>query len=310
VFHQDEVGALARSYNAMLDQLREFARRVNQVSKGDLGVELHVHGDLGNAFRAQVTSLREIVSHIAQSALQLAGAASEMYAAAQEQELTAHQQSAGVTEVARTMDSLLVAANHVTETTMGVLARAERTRETTSRVAERITEMSAHAGRIGVILDVIREIADRSDLLALNAALEGAHAGDAGRGFALVAGEMRKLAERVTISVGDTQKLVGDVRASVSAAAMVTEESTRLAEGTAESAHRINLVTQQQRSGTEQAGQNMRDVAVTISQSLAATQQIRSLAEDLKVQAENLTRLVARFRLPDQPTKDGRLTAG
>ncbi|HET7503037.1 MAG TPA: methyl-accepting chemotaxis protein [Kofleriaceae bacterium] len=213
--------------------------------------------------------------------------------------MTAHQQTAGVTEVSRTMDSLLAAANHVTETTMGVLARAERTRETTSRMAERITEMSAHAGRIGMILDVIREIADRSDLLALNASLEGAHAGEAGRGFALVAGEMRKLAERVTISVADTQKLVGDVRASVSAAALVTEESTRLAEGTAESAHQINLVTQQQRSGTEQAGQNMRDVAVTITQSLAATQQIRSLAEDLKLQADNLTRLVARFRLPD-----------
>ncbi|HET7503038.1 MAG TPA: HAMP domain-containing protein [Kofleriaceae bacterium] len=84
VFHQDEVGTLARSYNAMLDQLREFARRVNEVSKGDLAVELQVRGDLGNALRDQVTSLRDIVSHIAQSAMQLAGAASEMYAAAQE----------------------------------------------------------------------------------------------------------------------------------------------------------------------------------------------------------------------------------
>lgn len=299
VLHQDEVGALARNYNAMLDQLRELARRATEVSRGDLDVEISVSGDLGDAFRSQLLSLRDMVGHIAQNAAQLAGAASEMYAAAQEQETVARQQSIGVEEVSRTMESLLAAATHVTESTMGVLAKAERTLETTSRTAERIGEMSAHAGRIGELLEVIREIADRSDLLALNASLEGCNAGEAGRGFALLAGEMRKLAERVTQSVHDVKKLVADVRASVSATVMATEESSKLAEGTTESARQINLVTQQQRSGTEQAGQSMRDVAAMITQSMAATQQIRALAENLKIQAERLTGLVARFRLPE-----------
>ena len=228
-----------------------------------------------------------------------------MYAAAQEQEAAAQQQSVGVEEVSRTMESLLVAATHVTESTMGVLGRAERTRETTSRTTERITELSGHASRIGEILEVIREIADRSDLLALNASLEGTRAGEAGRGFALVASEMRKLAERVTASVIDIKKLVSDVRASVSATVIANEESSTLAAGTTESARQINLVTQQQRSGTEQAGQSMRDVASMITQSLAATQQVRSLAEDLKVQADNLTGLVARFRLPTRRPQAG-----
>jgi methyl-accepting chemotaxis protein len=303
VFHQDEVGLLAQNYNAMLDQLRQLVARAGEVSKGALDIEFDVRGDLGDAFRGQVMSLRDIVTHIARSASQLAGAASEMYAAAQEQEAAAQQQSVGVEEVSRTMESLLVAATHVTESTMGVLTRAERTRETTSRTVERITELSTHTSRIGEILDVIREIADRSDLLALNASLEGTRAGEAGRGFALVAGEMRKLAERVTASVTDIKKLVGDVRASVSATVIATEESSNLAEGTTESARQINLVTQQQRSGTEQAGQSMRDVASMITQSLAATQQVRSLAEDLKGQADNLTGLVAKFRLPTRRTE-------
>jgi methyl-accepting chemotaxis protein len=305
VFHHDEVGALARNYNGMLEQLRLLARRTGEVSKGALDVEIDVRGDLGDAFRGQVESLREIVGHIAQSAAQLAGAASEMYAATQEQEATARQQSIGVEEVSRTMESLLAAATHVTESTMGVLTRAERTRETTTRTAERIAELSAHASRIGEILETIREIADRSDLLALNASLEGTRAGEAGRGFALVAGEMRKLAERITASVSDIKMLVSDVRASVSATVLATEESTRLAEGTTESARQINLVTQQQRSGTEQAGQNMRGVASMITQSLAATQQVRSLAEHLKVQADNLNGLVARFRLPARRAETG-----
>jgi methyl-accepting chemotaxis protein len=305
VFHQDEVGALARNYNLMLDQLRQLVQRSTEVAKGSLDVELDVRGELGEAFRGQLISLRDIVGHIAQSASQLASAASEMYAAAQEQEAAAQQQSVGVEEVSRTMESLLIAATHVTESTMGVLTRAERTRETTSRTSDRITELSAHASRIGEILETIREIADRSDLLALNASLEGTRAGEAGRGFALVAAEMRKLAERVTASVGDIKKLVGDVRASVSASVLATEESSTLAQGTSESARQINLVTQQQRSGTEQAGQSMRDVASMITQSLAATQQVRSLAEDLKGQADNLTGLVAKFRLPQRRPEAG-----
>jgi methyl-accepting chemotaxis protein len=297
VFHQDEIGALASTYNTMLDQLRELARRATEVSNGALDVEFGVRGELGDAFRGQLASLREIVGHIAQSAAQLAGAASEMYGAAQEQERVAHQQSTGIEAVTDTMESLLAAATHVTESTLGVLAKAERTRETTTRTAERIAELSAHTSRIGEILEVIREIADRSDLLAFNASIEGTRAGEAGRGFALVAGEMRKLAERVTASVQDIKRLVSDVRASVSATVTSTEESSDLAEGTADSARHINLVTQQQRSSTEQAGHSMRDVAAMITQSLTATQQIRSLAENLKAQADNLTALVARFRL-------------
>jgi methyl-accepting chemotaxis protein len=298
IFHLDEIGALSRSYNFMLEQLRELTRRAAEVAKGSLDLELDLRGDLGDAFRGQLLSLRDIVGHIAQSAVQLAGAATELYAAAQEQEAAAQHQSAGVTQVTRTMESLLEAATHVTDSTTDVLHRAERTRETTARTTDRITELSGHTGRIGEILEVIREIADRSDLLALNAALEGTRAGEAGRGFTLVAGEMRKLAERVTASVTDIKLLVGDVRASVSATVMATGESSKLAEGTTESARQINLVTQQQRSGTEQAGHSMRDVASMLTQSLAATQQIRMLAEDLKLQADNLTKLVSRFRLP------------
>ena len=198
------------------------------------------------------------------------------------------------------MDSLLQAATHISESTAGVLSKAERTRATTGSTAERIAELSGHAGRIAEILEVIREIADRSDLLALNASLEGTRAGEAGRGFTLVAAEMRKLAERITASVHDIKELVADVRASVSATVMATEESTKLAEGTTESARQISFVTQQQRSGTEQAGTSMRDVATMISQSLSATQEIRSLAGTLQQQADGLTALIGRFRSEEE----------
>lgn len=299
VFYQDEIGELAKTYNAMVDQLREFAHRATEVSKGALDVELGVRGELGDAFRGQLASLREMVGHIAHSASRLVGAASELYAAAQEQEQAAHQQSTGIEEVGRTMGALLVAATHVTRSTMGVLAKADRARETATRTAERITELSAHTVRIGRILEIIREIAGRSKVLALNAALEGIRAGNTGSGFTLVAAEMRKLTEQITASVQDIDEIVNDVRASVFATVSVTLESNKLAEGTAEAAHQINLVTQQQRSSTEQAENSMRDVASMIARSLAATQQVRALAENLKAQAAELTGRVARFRLPE-----------
>jgi hypothetical protein len=96
---------------------------------------------------------------------------------------------------------------------------------------------------MGEILEMIREIADRLDLLALNASLEGTRAGEAGKGFQLVAGEIRRLAERVTASVRDIKEMVGEVRASSSATVLVTEESRKLAESTTTSARQISLVT-------------------------------------------------------------------
>lgn len=297
LFHHDDTGRLSQNVNGMLDVLRTLAAQARSIGTGDLSTTFSIGGDLGEAFRAQLESLRTIVGHLSASAVQLSAAATELYAASQEQETAASHQSAGVNEVGKTMETLLTAAAHIAEATQGVLGKAERTRETTDRTAQKIGELSAHAGRIGEILDVIREIADRSDLLALNASLEGTRAGEAGRGFTLVAAEMRKLAERVMASVQDIKQLVADVRASVASTIMVTEESAKLADGTTESARQISLVTQQQTSGTEQAAQSMRDVATMLTQSLSATQQMRSLAANLKGQAEQLSGVVARFRI-------------
>jgi methyl-accepting chemotaxis protein len=297
VYHYDETGKLSQNVNGMLDVLRTLSAQARSIASGDLSTTFSIGGDLGDAFRAQLESLRTIVGHMSQSAIQLSAAATELYAASQEQETAAGHQSAGVNEVGKTMETLLTAAAHISDATQGVLSKAERTRETTERTAQKIGELSSHAGRIGEILDVIREIADRSDLLALNASLEGTRAGEAGRGFALVAAEMRKLAERVMASVHDIKQLVADVRASVASTIMVTEESSKLADGTTESARQISLVTQQQSSGTEQAAQSMRDVAAMLTQSLSATQQMRTLAANLKGQAEQLSGVVARFRI-------------
>src|SRR5690606_24265254 len=102
-----------------------------------------------------------------------------------------------------TMHSLAQSSGHVAESVGGVLKDAERARENSDLTAERIAELNGHSLRISELLDVIREVAERTDLLALNGSLEATRAGEAGRGFSLVAGEMRRLAERVKSTVDD-----------------------------------------------------------------------------------------------------------
>jgi methyl-accepting chemotaxis protein len=293
----DEIGILTEKVNDVLDLMRGVSQAAHAIAKGDLRAMVDGTGELPDSFRGMLESLRGMVQQIRETAIDLASAAAEIFAASQEQEAAAASQSSAMVEISRTMDSLSESAAHVSDAVQGVLGNAERTLHNTDDMVRRIGELTSHANRIGEILEVIRDIADRSDLLALNGSLEASHAGEGGRGFALVASEMRRLAERVTASVADVKKLVSDIRDSGSSTVMATEESKKLAEGTTDAARQITFVTQQQRSGTEQVSQSIKGIADVVSQAVSATSQTRTSAQGLKTQADRLSALVKRFEL-------------
>jgi methyl-accepting chemotaxis protein len=294
---RDEVGRMAEAFDRMLRALRGLAGAADDVAAGDLSGRLEIEGQVAEAFNRMIEAQRVVVKEIADTSSLIARAAVEMYAASQAQEAAAQQQSSGVAAVSRTMGSLLGGAADISESAKGVLANAERTRQTTDLTAQKLAELSGHTSRIGEILEVIRDIADRSDLLALNASIEGSRAGEAGRTFSLVAAEMRRLAERVTASVEDIQALVSDVQASGSATASATEEGRRLAESTTDSARAITSVTQQQRTGTEDVSRSMAEIEGLLAQSVSTTRRTRALAEDLKARAAELAEVVGSFRV-------------
>jgi methyl-accepting chemotaxis protein len=295
VARNDEIGVLTDRFNDLLDLMRDLSAAADSIAKGNLRVSVLGKGELPDAFRGMLGSLRGMVRQIGETSVELGSAATEIFAASQEQEAAAASQSSAMEEISRTMDSLSESAAHVSDAVRGVLSNAERTLDNTDAMVRRITELSSHAGRIAEILEVIREIADKSDLLALNGSLEANRAGEQGHGFALVAGEMRRLAERVTASVQDVKRLVTDIRESGSTTVMATEESRRLAQGTTEAARQITFVTQQQRSGTEQVSQSVKGIADVVTQAVSATAQTRTSAERLKAQADRLADLVQRF---------------
>lgn len=293
----DEIGVLTEKVNDVLDLMRDVSVAAHSIAKGDLRAMVAGTGELPDSFRGMIEALRGMVQQIRETSVDLASAAAEIFAASQEQEAAAASQSSAMVEISRTMDSLSESAAHVSDAVQGVLGNAERTLHNTDDMVRRIGELTGHANRIGEILEVIRDIADRSDLLALNGSLEASHAGEGGRGFALVASEMRRLAERVTASVSDVKKLVSDIRDSGSSTVMATEESKKLAEGTTDAARQITFVTQQQRSGTEQVSQSIKGIADVVSQAVSATSQTRTSAQGLKAQADRLSALVKRFEL-------------
>jgi methyl-accepting chemotaxis protein len=299
IVNGDEIGMLTERFNALMDLLRDLSRVAHDVSEGDLTVEVQGQGDLPESFRGMVESLRMIVHGIRENASMLSAAAAEIYAVSQEQEAATAAQSTAVHEIGNTMDSLAESAAHVAEAVEGVRANAERTLSTADQMVERIGELTARAGRISEILQVIREVADRTDLLALNGSLEATRAGEFGRGFALLASEMRRLAERVAGAVADVRTLIDDIRDSGASTAMATEEGRKLADDTAAAARSIALVTQQQRTGTEQVSMSVREIVDVVAQAAAATTQSRTAAEDLKAQADRLHALVERFHVSE-----------
>jgi methyl-accepting chemotaxis protein len=293
----DEIGRLVIDFNIMLDVLDELAEGAHAVAKGDLAVEFERPGDLHDAFRGMLVQLRGIVTQIRSTALELASAATELHAVTQEQERVVDAQSRSVGEVGSTVELLANAAEDITRTSSQVLANAEQTLSNTDTTVARISELNAQVGSITQLLEVIREVADRSDLLALNGSLEATRAGEAGRGFALVASEMRRLAERVAGSVADVRGRMSSISAAGTSTVMASAQSRELAERTAAAARQISAVTATQHQDTHRVSTSVHEVAVSVAASAVATTQTRAAAERLRRHAEELERLTRHFQL-------------
>ena len=295
--HNDELGRLALAFNEMVDILDELSHAAASVATGDLSVELDRPGDLHDAFRGMLDHLRAVVTQIRTTSVALATAAAEIQAAMQEQELAAGQQSEGMLNLDSLVGNLASSAREINGAADAVRGDAERALETTELVLDRIAELTSHASSVGELTELIREVADRSDLLALNGALEATRAGDAGRGFALVASEMRRLAERVTGTVDDVRERVINIEASGASTSEATQESRALARNTASAARDISSLTLEQSKDTTEASLGVKRLAEMVLSTSAAVGQTRAAASGLSERATELQDLISDFRL-------------
>ncbi|HSD19239.1 MAG TPA: methyl-accepting chemotaxis protein [Anaeromyxobacter sp.] len=284
-------------------------------------------------------TLKKFVTETREAALQLSTSSAEVLAAATQNESSTSAQASAIHETTATMEELKGASHQIAENAQMVAAIAEQTlsgakqgegaikafmgsmekvRHNAVEVDDAIAKLSKRVERIGTVVEVIDEIADRSDLLALNAALEGAKAGEAGRGFSIVAAEMRRLAENVLESTKEIKNLITEIREATHAAKEASDGNKREAsEGeklggnamasvsgilsgiqeTSDAARVIHLATQQQRTATEQVVQSMSEIEEVTRQAQAGSKQATGAAAELTKLAERLAELVKRFKV-------------
>jgi methyl-accepting chemotaxis protein len=291
-----------------------------------------------DAFGKVVETLRTFVREINEAALRLSSSANQVLAASTQHESSSTEQAAAIHETTATMEELKHASAQIAENAGAVARVAEETlgaaragrgaidefiramqqiRADGAAVAESIKKLTKRVERIGTVVEVIDEIADRSDLLALNAALEGSRAGEAGKGFSIVAAEMRRLAENVLDSTKEIKNLITEIREATVAAGTAADASKSATEAgeklgsvaatsvegilagvqeTSDAARVINLATQQQRTATEQVVTSMAEIEEVTRQTTQASKQSTGAAAELTQLAGRLAELIRRFK--------------
>jgi len=242
-----------------------------------------------------VANQNRLVGEISRTSSTLRAAAGHILSACNEQAVSTTEQAAAVEETRRTMGSLLEAASRIADSSQNVFQDAEQTSQTTRSLSDAIQQLAGQAQKITEISDVIRSISDKSDLLALNAALEGTKAGEAGRGFALVAAEMRRLAETVTGAAREIKSLSAAMESSSDNSVQAVNQSRDLAARTADSAREITLVTVQQRNSTEQVSSSMDEVTTLLARSAESTRGTEHSARELDRVALEMNQLTERL---------------
>jgi methyl-accepting chemotaxis protein len=324
--------------------LTRLSRAAAGVARGDLEQRVRVGGndevaEVAGSFERMVGELRSALVAIRGAATELEQDADRTLASASDQAAAATRQAATLREIAAAIQEIAQMSSQSishADKVIGITAQAETHAEegraaveeavakTTDLghhvgvIARSVVELSARAERIGEVASTSKDLAQESNVVALNAAIEAARAGEEGRGFAVVAREMRRLSEQSEAAAGQVGAIVGDVqgkmRAAISAAAeggtraTATEQLAQRAGKTivdlaqicrdsSAAAREIAVSSTQQNAGVNEIVSALSEISAAATQSAAGTEGLKEVAERLKSVSVRLTQLVSHYRL-------------
>lgn len=331
---------ISSSVTAMADALSEIAS--NNLAAPDVVVATEDEvGQASLALNKMKNNLRQLIQSIAGTAEHVASASEEISSSASQQAQSAETQKDQAAQVATAMQEMsstvlqvsensnkaaeasnkaAETARHGGEIVEETLSKMRAIADSVSGTAKKMEELGKSSDQIGRIAGVIDDIADQTNLLALNAAIEAARAGEQGRGFAVVADEVRKLAERTTTATKEIAQMIQNIQDETKTAVTAMEEGTRqvddgvnstaqagnslkeiihMSEQVGEMITHIATAATEQSSASEEVNNNMDRIAKLVKESAEGAQQSAKACQDLSGLALDLQKLVANFKLGD-----------
>ena len=338
----DEVGMLVRAFASMTQSLRTMADAAEQIAAGDLLLTIKPQSPddvLGNAFARMTENLREQIRALIDGANVLGSAASEIVASTSQLAASASESAAAVNETTTTVEEVRQTAQVASQkaklvsdsaqkaahsaqsgrkSTEDVGAGMNRIRQQMDAVAASMGRLSEQSQAIGLIMASVEDLAAQSNLLAVNAAIEAAKAGEHGKGFGVVAQEVKSLAEQSRQATNQVRTILGDIQKATAAAVMATEQGSKAVEAGAkqtevagetiqalagsvtEAAQAATLIaasSQQQMVGVDQVAGAMESIKQASTQNVASATQLETAARNLNELGQRIKQMVERYKV-------------
>lgn len=283
---------------------------------------------------AAVTLNRALTGQVGSAVRHVQRSSAELQAAANQQAAGARETATSMTEISTTISELLATSRQIADSSQRVVVIAEQTagfarggdgtvqnaresiaamRRQVDLVVDHMLDLGRKSQQIGVVMDMVSELAEQTNILAINATIEATVAGDAGRRFGVVADEIRKLADRMTASTKEIRLQIDDVRGAVNTTVMATETGSKAVDAgsrqfdevastfgkiaslvgtTTDAAREIELSTKQQATAVEQLNIALSNTAQASRETEASSGQTSQTATELAEMSRDLLRLV------------------
>jgi methyl-accepting chemotaxis protein len=302
---RDEIGDLSRAFDRMTETLKATTLSRDELADG------------ARVLVSSATEILAFTTQVAAASAQTATAVSQTTTTVEEVKQTAQVSTEKARHVSESARQTAQVAQHGRQSVEASIEAMHRIQEQMASIAERIVRLSEQNQAIGEITATVTDLAEQSNLLAINAAIEAAKAGEQGKGFAVVAQEVKSLADQSKQATAQVRAILGDIQKATSAAVMATEQGSKAVETgmklsgqvgesiralaasieeAARAATQIAASAQQQLAGMDQVTLAMQNIEQASAQNVTSTKQTESAAQNLHELGLRLKHLVQQYR--------------